>query len=150
MKEQLDYKDKTIKQYLIMDHYSNPKNKGIQKNPHAIILRKSNQSCMDDIVISLIIKDNLIIEGHFEGIGCALTYASTDIMLDLLRNKTLLKAKKLLTHYQEMVHTGNTKYEKELGELIIFMKINEHPNRMNCVLLSSEIIKNIINKKKVK
>lgn len=47
-----------------------------------------NPSCGDDIILQLKVEDGKIKDGAFSGSGCAISQASTDMMLDLIIGKT--------------------------------------------------------------
>ena len=47
-----------------------------------------NPSCGDDITLEIIMNDNIIEDLAFTGSGCAISQASTSIMIDLLKGKT--------------------------------------------------------------
>ena len=43
-----------------------------------------NPTCGDSLTLNLIIEDGVIKDGSYTGVGCAISHASTDIMLDLV------------------------------------------------------------------
>ena len=43
-----------------------------------------NPSCGDEITLHLTVKDGIITDGAYTGVGCAISNASADIMLDLI------------------------------------------------------------------
>lgn len=47
-----------------------------------------NSSCGDELTIMLKIKDGKIVDGRWQGRGCAISQASADIMLDALINQS--------------------------------------------------------------
>ena len=50
-----------------------------------------NPSCGDDIVLLLKVEDDKIVDGAFQGDGCAVSQASADMMLDLIIGKSRMK-----------------------------------------------------------
>ena len=48
-----------------------------------------NPSCGDEITLHLDIADGIVKDASFEGVGCAISQASTDMMIDLIRGKSV-------------------------------------------------------------
>ena len=78
----------------VIDHFQNPRNQGSMKNPSAMS-EVGNPACGDVMKIYLDIKDNKINDIKFETFGCAAAIAVTSIMTELVKGKTLDKAKEL-------------------------------------------------------
>tara|TARA_Y100000310_G_C20476132_1_gene712515 strand:+ start:101 stop:493 length:393 start_codon:yes stop_codon:yes gene_type:complete len=78
----------------VMKHFLKPKFSGEIKNPDAIG-RVDNDSCGDLMEIYLKIKDNKIKDIKFQTMGCAAAIASSDILCELAKGKTLEQAKKI-------------------------------------------------------
>ena len=76
-KIELFYKD------LIIEHSSNPYNKYILKKAN-YKLKGYNSNCGDIITLYIYITNGVINEMSFTGTGCALSVASTSIMVKLL------------------------------------------------------------------
>ena len=74
---------KSIYTAIITEHNASPTNKHHIDGPTAVI-KGVNPSCGDEIALELRVKDGVIEDASFTGIGCAISQASTDIMLDLL------------------------------------------------------------------
>ena len=51
-----------------------------------------NPSCGDEITLELKVEDGIVKDAAFTGAGCAISQASTDIMIDLMRGKTVEEA----------------------------------------------------------
>ena len=76
------YKD--LYQQLIIDHNQNPQNFGtLEDASHSA--EGHNPLCGDVIHVYLILKDNIIEDIAFEGIGCAISKASASIMTSVLK-----------------------------------------------------------------
>ena len=46
-----------------------------------------NPSCGDEITLQLDIEDGIIKDASYVGVGCAISQASTSLMIDLVRRK---------------------------------------------------------------
>lgn len=53
---------KTLYRSVIMDHYKNPKNKGLINDDNYLTVHLNNPTCGDDLIVQLLIKDNKIID----------------------------------------------------------------------------------------
>ena len=81
-----------------------------------------NPSCGDDIVLYLKLdQDEKIVEASFDGDGCAISQASSDIMCDLIIGKKKDEALRLSEIFLRMIRGKITEEEKEeLEEAGIF------------------------------
>ncbi len=78
----------------VMEHFLKPKNSGRIENPD-VVGRINNDMCGDVMEISLKIKDNKIKDIKFQTMGCAAAIASSDVLCELAKGKTLDEAKKI-------------------------------------------------------
>ncbi|HLF71398.1 MAG TPA: iron-sulfur cluster assembly scaffold protein [Dehalococcoidia bacterium] len=81
---------------IVMDHFENPRNKGILENSNARGFQM-NPVCGDTLVLMLRIEDRRIAEAMFETEGCAASVATSSIITELVTGKTLEEASEL-TH----------------------------------------------------
>lgn len=84
----------------------------------------------------------------FTGHGCAISQASTSIMIDTLKGKTVEEAKDIVKTFIDMIKR-KTKSEEELEKLedaIAFKNISNMPARVKCALLAWHTIEEILNK----
>ncbi len=80
----------------VMKHFLKPKYSGKMKNPD-VIGRIKNNMCGDIMEVYLKIdkKTNKIKDIKFQTMGCAAAIASSDVLCELAKGKTLQKAKKI-------------------------------------------------------
>ena len=79
---------------LIMEHSMNSYNK--KKLDHCDLCSKGhNPNCGDEITLELKLNGDKIEDMAFSGHGCAISQASTSIMIDTLRGKTIEEAKEI-------------------------------------------------------
>ncbi|WP_040212569.1 Fe-S cluster assembly sulfur transfer protein SufU, partial [Clostridium polynesiense] len=72
---------------LIMEHNSSQRNRRHIDMPD-VIEKGHNPSCGDEISLEVKFKDNIIEDAAFTGIGCAISQASTSMMIDLIKGKS--------------------------------------------------------------
>ena len=78
----------------ILDHYKNPINFG-NLDSYDIHARENNPLCGDEVEIKIKLNSNKIKEVKFQGKGCAISLASTDILLNYIKGKSIEDIKKL-------------------------------------------------------
>ena len=133
---------------IILDHYENPQyhvdDNTTNKLKNYVSCNVSSPSCIDNLTSHISIKNNKIKDIKFSGIGCAISTSSTDIMCNLLINKTILVAKKIINNYLNMI--DNKPYDKSLlDELFCFVNVNKQANRINCAKVGIKAILNALN-----
>lgn len=107
----------------LMDIYKNPMNKGALKNPSAIG-SATNAFCGDDVKIYLKIEKDVIKEAKFEGISCAISTISSELLTEALVGKKPEEALKI------------TK-----GQLLDMMDLNLTTSRVKCATLVLDALK---------
>lgn len=106
-----------------------------------------NPSCGDDITLSLRVEDGVIVDGAFEGDGCAISQASADIMLDLVIGRTKEEALRLSDVFRRMIQGAASEAEiEELEEAGALRDVSHMPTRVKCAVLGwhtlDEILRN--------
>ena len=132
---------------LIMEHSMNSYNKKKIENADFCEIGH-NPNCGDEITLQLKIDGDKIIDMAFSGHGCAISQASTSIMIDTLKGKTIEEAKEIIKTFIEMIKR-ETKSEEELEKLedaIAFRNVANMPARVKCALLAWHTIENILDK----
>ncbi|MBU1118292.1 SUF system NifU family Fe-S cluster assembly protein [Patescibacteria group bacterium] len=84
----------TIYQDIIVDHYRNPRNKGVLEDA-TISESLKNYSCGDTITVYLNVQDDTITDVRFKGSGCAISQAAASILLENIKGKSINEVKKL-------------------------------------------------------
>ena len=87
---------------VIGEHSRSPENKG-ELAAATVRERGHNPSCGDEITLELQIEGDIIKDAAFTGVGCAISQASTDIMIDLMRGKTVEEAQRLAQLFTSMI-----------------------------------------------
>ena len=133
---------------LIMEHSMNSYNKRKLENADYCEVGH-NPNCGDEITLELKLNGDIIEDMAFSGHGCAISQASTSIMIDVLKGKTIKEAKEIIKTFIDMIKR-ETKSEEELEKLeeaIAFRNVANMPARVKCALLAWHTIEDILNKK---
>ena len=134
---------------VIGEHSRSPENKG-ELAAATVRERGHNPSCGDEITLELQIEDGLIKDAAFTGVGCAISQASTDIMIDLMRGKTVEEAQRLAELFTSMIKrevTDDAALE-ELDEAIALKNISNMPARVKCAVLAWHTLEDVLKKDK--
>ena len=100
-----------------------------------------NHSCGDELVMNLEIKNGIILEGSFSGVGCAISKVSADMMIDAIRGKTLVEARELMLGFFDLVMGVQSEKKQGIeGELEVFSMIQNMPARVKCAKLAWRIL----------
>ena len=132
---------------LIMEHSMNSYNKKkLEGADYSEI--GHNPNCGDEITLELKLNGNKIEDMAFTGHGCAISQASTSIMIDTLRGKTIEEAKEIIKTFIEMIKRETTDDEqlKKLEDAIAFKNVSNMPARVKCALLAWHTLEDMLNK----
>ena len=122
---------------IIMEHSMNSYNKKELEGATCCKMGH-NPNCGDEIKLEVKINGDIIEDLAFTGHGCAISQASTSIMIDTLRGKKKEEAEEIVKTFIEMIKR-ETKDENELKKLedaIDFKNISNMPARVKCALLA--------------
>lgn len=122
---------------LIAEHSQSRENRRTLE--HATIKERGhNPSCGDEITLELEIVDGVIKDAAFSGTGCAISQASTDMMIELLRGKKVDEAQRLADLFIKMIQGEVTDDDEleELDEAAALKNISTMPARVKCATLA--------------
>jgi nitrogen fixation protein NifU and related proteins len=108
---------------IIIDHYKNPSYRG-HLDPNDIQFEDDNPLCGDHIEITLRTESEKIVDGRFEGKGCAISQASADLLIENIIGKSIEDVKKLTKQ-----------------DILDLLGIELGPVRLKCALLSLKVLK---------
>ncbi|NLM25138.1 MAG: SUF system NifU family Fe-S cluster assembly protein [Firmicutes bacterium] len=122
---------------IILEHSQSSHNKRHLHSPDCQE-RGYNPSCGDDIILELKLEQNKIAEAAFTGAGCAISQASTSIMVDLINQKPIDEALELANTFLSMIKKQITEDSEleVLEDAIAFKNISNMPARVKCAVLS--------------
>jgi nitrogen fixation NifU-like protein len=139
--------DNDMKRAIILDNYSNPKNRGIPDSDGYIKINSNNQSCIDNIDIYVKLKEDKIEDIKFEGEACVIAISSTSILSNMLVGKSIDEAKEIIKNYFNMIEEGE--YDKDmLGEANVYEDMYKQPSRKTCATLFIRGINKILDNEK--
>lgn len=78
----------------VVDHFTSPRNQGRMENPDGVG-KVGNPVCGDVMYIYIKVKDDVIEDVRWETMGCAAAIATSSMVTELAKGKTLEEAEKI-------------------------------------------------------
>lgn len=144
----MTYFDQNLMRAIIMDHYTNPRNKKLVEDESYKTKHMASESCIDDIYVQSKIENGVIKDLRFDGVACTISTSSTSIMTALLKNKDIKQAKHIIAQYRAMLNELD--YDSELlEEANCFCNLSKQANRIKCGLIGVDAISELIEENEV-
>ncbi|MFM8632372.1 MAG: Fe-S cluster assembly sulfur transfer protein SufU [Candidatus Nanopelagicus sp.] len=126
----------SLYQQVILDHYRTPSNKGLSALKD-IQVHHNNPSCGDEVTLNLTMKDGVVKEITWDGVGCSISMASASVMSELLLGKNYQESMKILDAFVELMQSkGKSAGDEQLLEDgVAFAGVSKFPARIKCALL---------------
>ena len=135
---------------LLMEHAYSKRNKKELDHYDSCSLGH-NPNCGDEIKLEVKLSDDkqVLEDMSFTGHGCAISQASTSIMIDTLKGKTVEEAREVVKTFISMIKREITDENelKKLEDAIAFKNVSNMPARVKCALLAWHTIEDILSKK---
>lgn len=133
---------------IILDHYSHPLHKGVPANLDGYEkIHADSVNCIDDFDFYLKSEADTVKDAMWEGVACAISTASTDILCDSLIGKTKKEALYLIEQYSLMI--AEKPYDADLlGEALAFQNTGKQAARIHCATMGWDAAKALLEGKK--
>ena len=119
---------------IIMDHYANPINKHQPTSDKFEKVHMHSDNCIDDLDIFLLVENGVVKDACFDGVACTISTSSTDIMCELMKEKTIEEARNIIKQYDNMIH--ELPFDDEvLDEAIVFINTSKQAARIRCATI---------------
>ncbi len=109
----------------VMEHFRNPRNVGEIKDADGVG-HVGNPVCGDIMELYIKVKDNIIVDAKFKTFGCGAAIATSSMVTELVRGKTV----------EDALKVSNRAVAEALGGL--------PPIKMHCSVLAEEALKSAI------
>ncbi len=109
----------------VMEHFANPKNVGEMEDADGIG-NVGNPTCGDIMRLYIKVRDGIIVDAKFKTFGCGAAIATSSMMTELIKGKSLEEAKKV----------SNIAVAEALGGL--------PPVKMHCSVLAEEALESAL------
>jgi nitrogen fixation NifU-like protein len=109
----------------VKEHFRNPRNVGEIENPDGVG-KVGNPVCGDIMELYIRVQEGIITDAKFKTFGCGAAIATSSMVTEMIKNKTIEEALKISNHA----------VAEALGGL--------PPIKMHCSVLAEEALKNAI------
>ena len=144
---------KELYQDIILEHGKSPRNFGkCEKYTHEA--KGHNPLCGDQVHVYLKLNNEKNVDNvTFEGSGCAISIASTSIMTELVKGKSLEVAKKIVMDFLNMIKNTQEIKSNDLDEdqkikIMSLSGVKQYPMRVKCATLAWHTLTSAIEEKK--
>lgn len=120
---------------VIMDHYKNPRNKGVLEENN-VTIDMNNPTCGDVIHLTLKVEDGIVRDAKFEGEGCSISMASASMMTQIIKNKDVDTAVKYAHLFSDMMLGKEIDDSVDLGDIEALSGVAKFPARIKCATLA--------------
>lgn len=132
-----------------MDHYEYPRNHKLHKEIGYKEVHMASDSCIDDIHVEAKIEDGIIKDVCFDGVACTISTASTSIMTELVKGKSIEEAKEIIKNYYGMIDQKDYD-ENLLEEAVAFDTVGKQANRIKCATIGWHGLEKLIEESETK
>lgn len=132
---------------VIMDHYKNPRNKGLVNDDKYKEVHLKNPSCGDDITIQAKVNNKNIEDIRQDGTGCSICCASASVMSEALIGKNVDEANDIIHNYYEMIQGKEYNDDLDMGDSEVFQGVSQFPARVKCATISWKALEQAIDDK---
>ena len=126
----------TLYRQVIMDHYKNPRNKGLINDNGYKTIHIKNPTCGDDITIQSKVEHGMIKDVRHDGTGCSICCSSASVMSETLIGKTKEDASKIAETYINMLTNKGYDESIDLEEAIVYKGVQKFPARVKCASIA--------------
>jgi nitrogen fixation NifU-like protein len=119
---------------VILDHNRNPRNFGKLADADRVV-EGVNPLCGDKLTLYVKLAGEKIEDIAFEGTGCAISVASSSLMTERVKGRTIADSMSLFQKVHDMLTGQSTPSVEELDKLIALGGVREYPTRVKCASL---------------
>jgi nitrogen fixation protein NifU and related proteins len=120
---------------VIMDHYKNPRNKGVLEDGN-LTINMNNPTCGDRIQLTMNVADGIVTDARFEGEGCSISMSSASMMTQAIKGKNIEDAIKLSGIFSNMMQGKEYDEDLDLGDIEALQGVSKFPARIKCATLA--------------
>ncbi len=139
---------KNLYRQIIMEHYKNPRNKGLSNDESFVSEHIKNPSCGDDITIQTKVESGVIKAIKHDGTGCSICCSSASVLSELLKNKTIEDALTLSDNYVKMVKDEPFDETLDFEDAWAYSGIKDFPARQKCATIAFKAFEQTLKTKK--
>ena len=121
---------------IIMDHYKNPRHKGLVDDENYHTHHIKNPSCGDDITIQTRIVNKNVKDVRHDGSGCSICCSSASVLASLMIGKDIDTAEFLTINYLNMIMNRPFDENLDLEDAMAYQGVRQFPARIKCATIA--------------
>jgi nitrogen fixation protein NifU and related proteins len=121
---------------VIMDHYKNPKNKGLMDDASYLTVHLNNPSCGDELTVQIKVEDDQITDIRHFGSGCSICCSSASVMSVTLKNQNTDYAMDIIGQFYELIKGYPYNPNVLKGDAVVYQGVSQFPARVKCATLA--------------
>ncbi len=139
---------KNLYRQIIMEHYKNPRNKGLTHDDTYVSEHIKNPSCGDDITIQTKVENGKITSIKHDGTGCSICCSSASVLSELLKGKPVETALTISENYVKMVKDEPFDDSIDFEDAWAYSGIKDFPARQKCATIAFKALEQTLKTKK--
>lgn len=121
---------------VIMDHYKNPRNKGVLEDGN-LTINMNNPTCGDRIRLTMMVEEGKVVDAKFEGEGCSISMSSASMMTQTIKGKSINDAIRISHAFSNMIQGKDyNEDDLDLGDIEALQGVCKFPARIKCATLA--------------
>ncbi|WP_110113783.1 Fe-S cluster assembly sulfur transfer protein SufU [Bacillus sp. CGMCC 1.16541] len=125
----------TLYRQVIMDHYKNPRNRGVLSED-TVTINMNNPTCGDRIQLALKVEDGKVVDAKFEGEGCSISMSSASMMTQAIKGQEIERALQMSQIFSDMMQGKDYDDSIDLGDIEALQGVAKFPARIKCATLA--------------
>jgi nitrogen fixation NifU-like protein len=127
----------SLYQEIILDHYRNPKNRGLRDAFDAEV-HHVNPTCGDEVTLRVKLDGERVTDVSYDGQGCSISQASASVLTELVIGRSVDEAMETAEAFRALMQSRGTVEPNEdvLEDGVAFAGVAKYPARVKCALLS--------------
>ena len=126
----------TLYRQVIMDHYKNPRHKGLKGREGYYTVHLKNPTCGDDITVEIKVENEIVSEVAFDGSGCSISMSAASVMCETVKGRKIEEVKAIFENYLNMLKGEGVDETVEMGDAIIYQGVAKFPARFKCATIA--------------
>ena len=130
---------------VIMDHYKNPRNKGLSQETTYHEVHLKNPTCGDDITVQVHVEGDVVQDVRHEGVGCSICCSSASVMSQTLKGKSLQEVRDITNNFYELVKGEEFDEDLDMGDSPVYQGVSQFPARIKCATIAWKATEQALN-----
>jgi nitrogen fixation NifU-like protein len=130
---------------VVMDHAKYRRNTGVLDGEQVKRVHYKNPTCGDVITLYIDVDENQIKNVSFEGEGCSISMASSSMMTELIKGKSLGDVSELRYEFEQLIRNGKqANTEVDLQDAMSLEGVHKLRARHNCALMAWQALDKVL------